>query len=93
MSTEGPQRTGSRRRLRPKTRPMRFVLGVALICGGVLGFLPILGFWMIPLGILVLSDDIPPLRRWRRRMDVRYGRWRARRRGETRRERTGNHDR
>jgi len=31
--------------------------------GGVLGFLPILGFWMIPLGLLVLAPDF----RWARR--------------------------
>ncbi len=31
--------------------------------GGVLGFLPVLGFWMIPLGLLVLAPDF----RWARR--------------------------
>jgi hypothetical protein len=43
-----------------------------LIGGGVLGFLPILGFWMIPLGLLVLSFDLPQVRRWRRRFLVRH---------------------
>ena len=41
----------------------RSVLGVALIFGGMLGFLPILGFWMIPLGGTFVALDIPPLRR------------------------------
>jgi hypothetical protein len=41
----------------------RSVLGVLLICGGVLGFLPILGFWMIPLGGALIALDVPPLRR------------------------------
>lgn len=43
---------------------LRSLLGVALIFGGFLGFLPVLGFWMIPLGAAILSLDIPPLRRW-----------------------------
>ncbi|MDQ2805153.1 MAG: hypothetical protein M3Y41_21680 [Pseudomonadota bacterium] len=34
-----------------------------LIGGGVLGFLPILGFWMVPLGLLLLAKDLPVLRR------------------------------
>lgn len=43
---------------------LRLVLGVVLMIGGVLGFLPILGFWMIPLGIAVAALDLVPL--WRR---------------------------
>ena len=39
------------------------MVGVALMAGGVLGFLPILGFWMLPLGIAIASLDFPPLRR------------------------------
>jgi hypothetical protein len=34
---------------------LRVAFGVVLIIGGVLGFLPILGFWMVPLGLVVLS--------------------------------------
>ena len=30
---------------------------------GVVGFLPILGFWMVPLGLAVLAQDVPVLRR------------------------------
>lgn len=37
---------------------LRTVLGILLIGGGVLGFLPILGFWMIPLGIAVIAIDL-----------------------------------
>ena len=44
-------------------RPLRLGLGFLLIIGGLLGFLPILGYWMIPLGLLVLAQDIVPLRR------------------------------
>jgi hypothetical protein len=42
---------------------LRSVLGLLLIAGGVFGFLPILGFWMIPLGGALIALDIPPLRR------------------------------
>jgi len=58
----------------PGTRLQRTVLGVALCIGGVLGFLPILGFWMLPLGILVLSIEYHPIRRLRRRVEVWWGR-------------------
>lgn len=46
---------------------VRFLLGVLLIFGGILGFLPILGLWMLPLGIAVAALDVKPtIRRWRR---------------------------
>jgi hypothetical protein len=66
------------RRIRvPRSRRMRIASGSALIIGGVLGFLPVLGFWMVPTGLLVLSYDVPAVRRWRRRAVV----WWHRRRG------------
>ena len=42
---------------------VRSLIGLALIAGGLLGFLPILGFWMLPLGIAIASLDFPPMRR------------------------------
>lgn len=45
----------------------RSVLGLLLIVGGVFGFLPVLGFWMIPLGVLVMALDLRALWRWIRR--------------------------
>ena len=54
----------------PASRIARRTLGCLLIFGGILGFLPILGFWMIPLGLLVLSVDSPLVRRGRRRTEV-----------------------
>ncbi len=42
---------------------LRLFAGILLMLGGFVGFLPILGFWMIPLGIAVASLDIPPLHR------------------------------
>jgi hypothetical protein len=41
----------------------RSLLGIVSIIGGCFGFLPILGFWMIPLGAALIALDIPPLRR------------------------------
>lgn len=48
-------------------RGLRLLLGLLLIVGGVLGFLPILGFWMVPLGVVIAAMDIQLLRRWLRR--------------------------
>ncbi|MEM9733471.1 MAG: hypothetical protein AAF903_08295 [Pseudomonadota bacterium] len=62
---------------RPRSRAGRTALGGGLIFGGLFGFLPILGFWMIPLGLLILSKDFAGIRRFRRRSEVRFGRrWR-----------------
>jgi hypothetical protein len=63
----------------PKSKPIRIGLGILLIAGGLLGFLPVLGFWMIPLGLLVLSVDLPVVRRWRRQLTV----WWHRKKDET----------
>jgi hypothetical protein len=46
-------------------RGLRSVSGVLLICGGVVGFLPILGFWMVPAGLAMIALDIPA---WRARV-------------------------
>lgn len=48
--------------LRPELSWVRIPLGLLLIVSGFLGFLPLLGFWMLPLGALLLSEDIPMLR-------------------------------
>jgi hypothetical protein len=64
----------------PRSRAVRIGLGVALVLGGLVGFLPILGFWMIPLGIIVLSIDLAIARRLRRRTVVWWGRRRRARR-------------
>lgn len=58
----------------PRSRKARIAIGCGLIGGGVLGFLPILGFWMVPLGLLVLSYEFERVRRWRRRSAVWWGR-------------------
>lgn len=38
---------------------IRSLVGVLLMIGGVFGFLPVLGFWMFPLGAAFIALDIP----------------------------------
>lgn len=64
----------------PRSRRMRIATGVTLVILGMFGFLPVLGFWMIPLGILVLSYEFASVRRFRRRFEI----WWAERRGRRR---------
>lgn len=59
-----------KRRIGRLPRWARLTAGVLLIAGGLLGFLPVLGFWMIPLGLLALSADLAIARRLRRRIEV-----------------------
>lgn len=40
----------------------RIPLALLLFVGGFAGFLPVLGFWMLPLGLALIALDIPPLR-------------------------------
>ncbi|BBD38215.1 hypothetical protein Amn_30950 [Aminobacter sp. Y103A] len=54
----------------PRSRGVRIGIGVALSFFGLLGFLPVLGFWMIPLGLLVLSHEFHVVRRVRRRLII-----------------------
>jgi purine-cytosine permease-like protein len=47
---------------------LRTVLGLLLIVGGIFGFLPVLGFWMVPFGLAVIALDYKVLsKRVRRR--------------------------
>jgi hypothetical protein len=47
---------------RPGARLVRIPLGLLMIAGGVFSFLPVLGAWMLPLGLLLLAIDVPVLR-------------------------------
>jgi hypothetical protein len=69
--------------------PIRFPIALLLIVGGLLSFLPVLGIWMLPLGLLLLAVDLPILRgpisvfviRGRRAFKRWMRRWRAWRQG------------
>jgi len=54
-------------------KPFRITLGSVLVFFGIFGFLPIIGFWMIPAGIAVLSVDLPWAKRVWDRIEVWYG--------------------
>jgi|TARA_B100000315_G_scaffold253446_1_gene292256 hypothetical protein len=38
---------------------VRSFIGVLFLIGGMFGFLPVLGFWMIPLGLALIALDLP----------------------------------
>ena len=41
---------------------IRWPIAIIFVFGGFLGFLPILGFWMAPLGLILIAEDLPFLR-------------------------------
>jgi hypothetical protein len=53
---------------RGSARWLRIPAGLLLIAGGILSFLPILGVWMLPLGLALLAEDVPVLRSCRTRI-------------------------
>ena len=73
----------------PSSRWIRLPVGLLLIAGGVFSVLPLLGLWMLPLGLLLLAEDVPFLRRPMLRtmlwLERRWLRWqRSRRRDRLR---------
>ena len=68
-------RFGSKSYDLPGNRLVRIALGVIFVLFGLVGFLPILGFWMVPLGLIILSADVPIVRRMNRRVSVAFSRW------------------
>lgn len=69
---------------KPSSRWVRIPIGLLLMLGGVFSILPLLGLWMLPLGLLLLVQDVPFLRRPTRRalfcIEHRWKHWRRRRR-------------
>ena len=57
---------------------LRIPLGLLLMIGSVFAFLPLLGVWMLPLGVMLIALDAPFLRRPVARL-IAWGedRWRA----------------
>ena len=52
----------------PAARWLRLPLGVLFVFGGLLFILPFLGLWMLPVGLLILAEDVSALRRMRTRV-------------------------
>ncbi len=48
---------------RPQARWIRLPLGVLCIIGSFLWFLPVLGLWFLPLGLLLIAQDVRFMRR------------------------------
>jgi hypothetical protein len=56
--------TRSIRRVRkPQARVVRLLLGIVCILAAFFWFLPALGIWMLPLGLLLIAQDVPFMRR------------------------------
>jgi hypothetical protein len=53
---------------KPSSRLARIPLAILLIAGGIFSFLPILGLWMLPLGLLLFAQDVPILQKPMARM-------------------------
>ena len=48
---------------KPSSRYARIPLAILLIVGGFFSFLPVLGLWMLPLGLLLFAQDVPFLQK------------------------------
>lgn len=44
---------------KPSARFIRLPVGFLLVLGGIFSILPVLGLWMLPLGLLLLALDLP----------------------------------
>jgi hypothetical protein len=47
----------------PSSFAVRLVIAILLILGGIFSFLPVLGLWMLPLGLLLIAQDVPLLQK------------------------------
>jgi len=65
-----PYRLGTTARWlrRPSSRWFRIPAGALLIGGSFFSILPVFGIWMLPLGLILLAQDVAPLRRARDRI-------------------------
>jgi hypothetical protein len=48
---------------KPSSFAVRLVVALGLILGGFFSFLPVLGLWMLPLGLLFIAQDVPILQK------------------------------
>jgi hypothetical protein len=47
----------------PSSRLARVPVAALLMVGGIFSFLPVLGLWMLPLGLLLVAQDVPVLQK------------------------------
>ena len=48
---------------KPSSFAARLAVALLLILGGIFSFLPVLGIWMLPLGLLFIAQDVPFLQK------------------------------
>lgn len=70
-------------------KPVRIIAGILLVLSGLVGFLPVLGFWMAPVGLAVLAIDIPVVKKLLHRLMAAFNRWRRKRREKRREKQQG----
>ncbi len=58
-----PIRRGYEWLIRPQAKWVRIPVGIALMLGGVFSILPALGLWMLPIGAILVGEDVPFIRR------------------------------
>jgi hypothetical protein len=46
---------------KPSSRWVRIPLAILLILGGIFSILPVLGLWMLPVGLHLFAQDVPLL--------------------------------
>lgn len=61
-------------------KPVRIIVGILFVLFGLVGFLPILGFWMVPVGLAILAIDIPIVKKLVHRITTAFNKWRRSRR-------------
>lgn len=93
LEAETPERV--RRIIRqlrePHSRWVRVLAGILCLIAGFFWFLPILGLYCFPLGLMLIAQDVPPLQRpvghfmlWLEDKWAALQRWRAARRRRSR---------
>ncbi len=48
---------------KPSSFPARLACAALFILGGIFSFLPVLGIWMLPLGLMLIAQDVPLLQK------------------------------
>jgi hypothetical protein len=48
---------------KPSSRWVRIPVAILLIVGGIFSILPVLGLWMLPLGLVLFAQDVPMLQK------------------------------
>ena len=48
---------------KPSSILVRIPVAILLIAGGTFSFLPMLGLWMLPLGLVLFAQDVPVLQK------------------------------